>query len=74
MLDTLCELELNHMKYQVLFSLKNNRIKFRMLSATNLLSAFRVNVEHKLFVYVHVFWRICQIELYMYMHFEISVK
>ena len=55
MLDTLCELELNHMKYQVLFSLKSNRIKFRMLSATNLPSAFRVNVEHKLFVYVHVF-------------------
>ena len=30
------------MKYQVVFSLKNNKINFRMLSATNLLSALRV--------------------------------
>ena len=32
-----------HMECQVLFSLKNNKINFRMSSAANLLSALRVN-------------------------------
>ena len=35
------------MKCQVLFSLKNNTISFRMSSATNLLSTFRVKTHRK---------------------------
>ena len=35
---------LPHMKCQELFCLKNNDINFRMLSATNLLIALRVNI------------------------------
>ena len=36
-------LSLFNMKCQVCFSLKNNKIDFRMLPATNLLSALKVN-------------------------------
>ena len=32
-----------HMKYQVLFSQKNNKVNFRMLSVTNLQSALMAN-------------------------------
>ena len=36
-----------HMKFQVLFTLEDNKINFRVSSAANLLSALTVNVLRK---------------------------